>query len=202
MERRSLGLFLIVLGVIFLIIALITFWAMGVDWALNIYYLIFSIPLIIFSIYMIYFGFYLILKEKLNQKVKGLLLIIDGIISIIISMYILLDERFFFFAFVRNLVLFPLFLVSIFLMIYGFYLMFSERLISKESTKKRVSWILGLISMVIGLLNAVFFIIIVINFPDQPIIFLISLPLIGGTLVVFGVHLILQGISKTISIKK
>lgn len=202
MERRSLGLFLIVLGVIFLIIALITFWAMGVDWALNIYYLIFSIPLIIFSIYMIYFGFYLILKEKLNQKVKGLLLIIDGIISIIISMYILLDERFFFFAFVRNLVLFPLFLVSIFLMIYGFYLMFSERLISKESTKKRVSWILGLISMVIGLLNAVFFIIIVINFPTQPVIFLISLPLIGVTLTIFGIHLILQGLSKTISIKK
>ncbi|MFX0017576.1 MAG: hypothetical protein ACFFAK_00815 [Promethearchaeota archaeon] len=202
MERRSLGLFLIVLGIIFLIIALITFWAMGVDWISNIYYLIFSIPLIIFSIYTIYFGLYLILKEKLNQKVKGLLLIIDGIISIIISMYILLDERFFSFAFVRNLVLFPLFLVSIFLMIYGFYLMFSERLISKESTKKRVSWILGLISTLIGLLNAVFFIIIVINFPTQPVIFLISLPLIGGTLIIFGIHLIIQGLNKTISIKK
>ena len=168
----------------------------------NIYYLIFSIPLIGFSIYTIFFGFYLILKEKLNQKVKGLIFIVDGTIPIIISIYILLDERFFDFAFIRNLVLFPLFLVGIFLMIYGFFLMFSERLIPKESTKKRLSWILGSISMAIGFLIAIFFIIIVINFPDQPIIFLISLPLIGGTLVIFGIHLILQGLSKTISIKK
>ena len=200
MERRSLGLFLIVLGVIFLIIALITIWTTSINW--DAYLLIFSIPLVIFSIFTIYFGFYLILKEKLKQKVKGLFLIIDGIIPIIISIYVLLDERLISFEFVRNLVIFPFFLVGIFLIIYGFFLMFLERVISKESIKKKASWILGSISTVIGLLIAIFFIIIVINFPDQPIIFLISLPLIGGTLAIFGIHLIIQGLNKSIHIKK
>ncbi len=200
MERRSLGLFLIALGIIFLIIALITIWTTSINW--DAYLLIFSIPLVIFSIFTIYFGFYLILKEKLNQKVKGLLLIIDGIIPIIISIYVLLDERLNSFEFVRNLVIFPFFLVGIFLMIYGFFLMFLEKVISKESIKMKVSWILGSISTVIGLLIAIFFIIIVINFPTQPVIFLISLPLIGGTLTIFGIHLIIQGLNKTISIKK
>ncbi|MGB5909628.1 MAG: hypothetical protein WBH31_00405 [Promethearchaeia archaeon] len=200
MERRSLGLFLIVLGIIFLIIALITIWTTSINW--DAYLLIFSIPLVIFSIFTIIFALYLILKEKLNQKVKGLFLMTDGIIPIIISSYVLLDERLISFELVRNLVLFPLFLVGIFLMIYGFFLMFSERYISKESTKKRVNWILGSISTVIGLLNAIFFIIIFINFPDHPVIFLISLPLIGGTLTIFGIHLIIQGLNKTISRKK
>ncbi len=200
MERKSLGLFLIALGIIFLIIALITIWTTSINW--DAYLLIFSIPLVIFSIFTIFFGLYLILKEKINQKVKGLLLIIDGIIPIIISIYVLLDERLISFEFVRNLVIFPFFLVGIFLMIYGFFLMFLEGAISKESIKMKVSWILGSISTVIGLLIAIFFIIIVINFPDQPIIFLISLPLIGGTLVIFGIHLIIQGLNKSISIKK
>ncbi|MFX1494826.1 MAG: hypothetical protein ACFFBZ_11130 [Promethearchaeota archaeon] len=200
MEKRSLGLFLIVLGIIFLIIALITIWTTSISW--DAYLLIFSIPLVIFSIFTIYFGFYLILKEKLNHKVKGLLLIIDGVIPIIISIYVLLDERLISIKFVRNLVIFPFFLVGIFLIIYGFFLMFLESVISKESIKKKVIWILGSISTVIGLLIVIFFIIIVINFPDHPIIFLISLPLIGSPLVIFGIHLILQGLNKTISIKK
>jgi len=200
MERKNLGLFLIVLGTIFLIIALVTIWTTSINW--DAYLLIFSIPLVIFSIFTIYFGFYLILKEKINQKVKGLLLIIDGIIPIVISIYVLLDERLVSIEFVRNLVIFPFFLVGIFLIIYGFFLIFLESVVSKESIKKKVSWILGLISTVIGLLIAIFFIIIVINFPDQPIIFLISLPLIGGTLVIFGIHLILKGLNKIISIKK
>jgi hypothetical protein len=155
---------------------------------------------VIFSIFTIYFGFYLILKEKINQKIKGILLIMDGIIPIIISIYVLLDERLISIEFVRNLVIFPFFLVGTFLIIYGFFLIFLER--AKESIKKKVTWILGSISTIIGLLIAIFFIIIVINFPYQPIIFLISSPLIGVTLAVFGIHLILQGLNKTISIKK
>ncbi|MFX0180913.1 MAG: hypothetical protein ACFE78_12040 [Candidatus Hodarchaeota archaeon] len=135
MERRSLGLFLIVLGIIFLIIALITIWTTSINW--DAYLLIFSIPLVIFSIFTIYFGFYLILKERLNQKIKGLLLIIDGIIPIILSIYVLLDERLILIEFVRNLVIFPFFLVGIFLIIYGFFIMFIESIISKESIKKK-----------------------------------------------------------------
>lgn len=200
MERRSLGLFLIALGVIFLIIALITIWTTSINW--DAYLLVFSIPLVIFSIFTIYFGFYLILKEKINQKVKGLLLIIDAIIPMIISIYVLFDERLIYVEFVRNLVVFPLFLVSIFLMIYGFFLMFLERLISKESTKSRVSWILGLISTIIGIINALFFIIILVLFPNQLIIFLISFLLVAAVLVIFGIHLIIEGLNKTGSIKK
>ncbi|MFX1410879.1 MAG: hypothetical protein ACFFA6_11025 [Promethearchaeota archaeon] len=194
MEKRSLGLFLILIGIIFLIIALMTFWSVSRDVTEGKgYYLIFSIPLIVFSIYTIYFGAYLILKERLNQKVKGLFLIIDGLIPIIISIYVLLDERLRSLGFVRNLVLFPLFLVGFFLMIYGFFLTYSEKLSSRGALKSKVSRILGLISTVIGLINTIFFIVIVSLYPDEPIFFVASLLLVGAILIIFGVHLIIEG---------
>lgn len=203
MEKRSLGLFLIALGIIFLIIALMTIWSMSLEWALwKGYYLIFSVPLLVFSIFTIYFGFYLILKEKIDQKLKGFFLIIDGIIPIIISVYVILDDRLLPLEYIRNMILFPLILVGIFLMTYGIFLITSERLFSRPSIKSKVTWILGLISTIIGIINTIIFVIILFLYPNQPTIFLISLFLVDGVLFIFGIHLILQGLNKTVKIKK
>ena len=181
MEKRSLGLFLIALGIIFLIIALMTIWSMSLEWVLwKGYYLIFSVPLLVFSIFAIYFGFYLILKEKIDHKLKGLFLIVDGIIPIVISIFVLLDEKLLPLEYIRNMILFPLILVGLFLITYGFYLISSERLISKPSIKSKVTWILGLVSTIIGIINIIIFVIILFLYPNQPIVFLISLFLVDG----------------------
>ena len=71
-----------------------------------------SIPLMAFSITTIIFGFYLITQEKLGIKVKGLILIIDGIIPIISSIYAMADSRLDSINDLRILVLLPLTLTT------------------------------------------------------------------------------------------
>jgi len=95
MDKRSLGIFLAVLGVIFLGISGITIWSMFFDYNVSKGGLIIlAIPLMAFSFTTIFFGFYLITQNKLGVKAKGLILIIDGMIPIIYNLLYLRFGRF------------------------------------------------------------------------------------------------------------
>ncbi|MHA1508229.1 MAG: hypothetical protein ACTSO6_05935, partial [Promethearchaeota archaeon] len=154
MDKKSLGMFLAVLGVIFLSISGITIWSMFFDYDVSKGALIIlSIPLMAFSFTTIFFGIYLITQNKLGVKAKGLLLIIDGMIPIIGSIYALADSRLNAINELRNLVLLPLMMVGIFILIYGVFLVTADMYIGSGTTKKQANQILGLISIAIGLVN-------------------------------------------------
>ena len=192
MEKKSLGLFLTVLGVIFLAISVITIWSMFFDYDVSKGVLIIlSIPLMAFSLTTIFFGFYLITQTRLGIKAKGLILIIDGIIPIISTIYAMTDSRLAAINELRILVLLPLTLVGIFIVIYGIFLAGADIYINSETTKKRANQILGLISIAIGFINIISFIALIGTSGDQPIILSVFWLLIGVILVYFGIHLII-----------
>ena len=94
MEKKGLGIFLAVLGLIFLGISGITIWSMFFAYdASKGVIIILSIPLMAFSLTTIFFGFYLITQGKLGIKAKGFILLIDGIIPVISSIYAMTDAR-------------------------------------------------------------------------------------------------------------
>ncbi len=195
MDKRSIGIFLAVLGVIFLGISGITIWSMFFDYEISKGVIILlSIPLMAFSFTTIFFGFYLITREKLGIKVKGLILIIDGIIPIISSIYALADSRLDAINELRILVLLPLTLVGIFILIYGVFLVTADIYIDSDITKKRANQILGLISIAIGLVNIISFLVLITTSGDQPIILSFFWLLLGVIFVYFGVHLIIKKI--------
>ena len=193
MDKRSLGIFLTILGVIFLGISGITIWSIFFDYDVSRGVLIIlSIPLMAFSFTTIFFGFYLITQTKLGVKAKGLILIIDGMIPIICSIYAMADSRLDAINELRTLVLLPLTLVGIFLLIYGVFLVTADIYIDSDTTKKRANQILGLISIVIGLVNIISFIVLITTSGEQPIILSFFWLLLGVIFVYFGVHLIIK----------
>jgi len=195
MEKKGLGIFLAVLGVIFLGISGITIWSMFFDYDVSKGVIILlSIPLIAFSFTTIFFGFYLITQNKLGIKAKGLILIIDGIIPIICSIYAMADSRLDAINELRILVLLPLTLVGIFILIYGVFLVTADMYIDSDKTKKRANQILGIISIVIGIVNIIAFVGLLVTAGEQPIIFSFFWLLIGVTLVYFGVRLFIKKI--------
>ena len=191
-EKKGLGLFTLVLGIIFLIIALMTFWAIGLNWDATI--LIFALPLLVFSISTIIFSIFLIFTAHLNQKFKGLILFIDGLIPIVASVFALTDSRLQSISDVRVLVTIPVLLAGIFLLIYGVFLILGDKRLSFKFKRR-----LGLISILIGLLNTSFFIIILSINPElmnQNSISLITWFVVGGVLIVFGFELIIKKVKK------
>jgi len=204
MEKKSLGMFLAVLGVIFLGISVITIWSMFFDYDVSKGVLIIlSLPLMAFSFTTIFFGFYLITQTKLGVKAKGLILLIDGIIPVICSIYAMADSRLDAINELRILVLLPLTLVGIFIIIYGVFLVSADMYIDSDKTKKRANQILGIISVAIGIVNIISFILLVVTAGEQPIILSFFWLLLGVVFVYFGVHLIIKKIeSKKKSSKK
>lgn len=204
MEKKSLGMFLAVLGVIFLGISVITIWSMFFDYDVSKGVLIIlSLPLMAFSLTTIFFGFYLITQTKLGVKAKGLILLIDGIIPVICSIYAMADSRLDAINELRILVLLPLTLVGIFIIIYGVFLVSADMYIDSDKTKKRANQILGIISVAIGIVNIISFILLVVTAGEQPIILSFFWLLLGVVFVYFGVHLIIKKIeSKKKSSKK
>ncbi len=195
MDKRSLGMFLVVLGVIFLGISGMTIWSMFFDYDVSKGVLIIlSFPLMAFSFTTIFFGVYLITQSKLGIKVKGLILIIDGIIPIICSIYAMADSRLNAINELRILVLLPLTLAGIFIVIYGVFLVSADMYIDSDKTKKRSNQILGLISIVIGLVNIISLVVLITTAGDQPIILSFFWLLVGVILVYFGFHLIIKKI--------
>ncbi len=195
MEKKGLGMFLAVLGVIFLGISVITIWSMFFDYDVSKGVLIIlSLPLMAFSFTTIFFGFYLITQTKLGVKAKGLILLIDGIIPIICSIYAMADSRLDAINELRILVLLPLTLVGIFIIIYGVFLVSADMYIDNDKTKKRANQILGIISVAIGIVNIISFILLVVTAGEQPIILSFFWLLLGVVFVYFGVHLIIKKI--------
>ena len=195
MEKKSLGIFLAVLGVIFLSISVITIWSMFFDYDVSKGVLIIlSLPLMAFSFTTIFFGFYLITQTKLGVKAKGLILLIDGIIPIICSIYAMADSRLDAINELRILVLLPLTFVGIFIIIYGVFLVSADMYIDSDKTKKRANQILGIISVAIGIVNIISFILLVVTAGEQPIILSFFWLLLGVVFVYFGVHLIIKKI--------
>jgi len=195
MEKKSLGIFLAVLGVIFLGISGITIWSMFFDYDVSKGLLIIlSIPLMVFSFTTIFFGFYLITQTKLGVKAKGLILLIDGIIPVICSIYAMADARLDAINELRILVLLPLTLVGIFIIIYGVFLVSADMYLDSDKTKKRANQILGIISVAIGIVNIISFIVLIVTEGEQPIILSLFWLLIGVILVYFGVHLFVKKI--------
>lgn len=195
MDKKSLGIFLTVLGVIFLGISGVTIWSLFFDYDLSKGVLIIlSIPLMVFSFTTIFFGFYLISQTKLGVKVKGLILIIDGMIPVISSIYAMADTRFDAINDLRILVLLPLTLVGIFIIIYGVFLIGADMYLESDKMRKRANQILGIISIAIGIINIIAFVIMIVTEGEQPIILTFFWLSIGVILVYFGIHLIIKKI--------
>jgi len=195
MEKKGLGIFLAALGVIFLGISGITIWSMFVDYDVSKGVLIIlSLPLMAFSFTTIFFGFYLITQTKLGVKAKGVILLIDGIIPVICSIYAMADARLDAINELRILVLLPLTLVGIFIIIYGIFLVGADMYIDSDKTKKRANKILGIISIVIGIINILSYIVLIATAGEQPIILSFFWLLLGVVFVYFGVHLIIKKI--------
>ena len=199
MDKKNVGIFLVVLGIIFLGISLVTIWSMFFDYHVsNAILIILSIPLMVFSFTTIFFGFYLITKAKLNVKITGLISIIDGIIPIISSIYAMTDSRLDVINELRILVLLPLTLAGIFLVIYGVFLVSADIYIDSENLKKRANQILGIIAIIIGLVNIIAFIGLLVTIGEQPIVLSFFWLMIGVIMVYFGIHLF----TKSVEIKK
>jgi len=197
MEKKSLGLFLVVLGFIFLGIALVTIWSMffGFD-ATKGLYIILAIPLMVFSVTTIFFGFYLITQVNLGLKAKGLILLIDGLIPIIASAYAMLDPRLSVINDIRILVLLPLTLVGIFIIVYSIFLLTAKAYIDGIKTRKRANKILGIISIAIGFANIIAFIVLTSISGEQPVILSVFWLLIGVISIYFGVHLFIKKVEE------
>ena len=203
MDKRNLGIFLAVLGVIFLGVSGITIWSIFFDYDVSRGVLIIlSIPLMAFSFTTIFFGFYLITQTKLGVKARGLILIIDGMIPIICSIYAMADSRLDAINELRTLVLLPLTLVGIFILIYGVFLVTADIYIDNETTRKRANQILGLISIVIGLVNIFSFVVLITTSGEQPIILSFFWLLLGAIFVYFGFHLIIKKMETKKNLKK
>ena len=195
MEKKSLGIFLVVLGVIFLGISGTTIWSMFFDYDVSkALLIILSIPLMVFSFTTIFFGFYLITQTKLGVKIKGLMLIIDGIIPVISSLYAMADTRLDPINELRILVLLPLTLVGIFLVSYGVFLVGSDMYIGRDNLRKRANQILGLISIAIGFVNIIAFVVLLLTSGEQPVILSFFWLMIGVILIYFGIHLMIKKI--------
>ncbi|MFX0033306.1 MAG: hypothetical protein ACFE8E_06810 [Candidatus Hodarchaeota archaeon] len=197
MESKSLGLFLSVLGGIFIGIALITIWSMFLTWELwKGGYIILAIPFLAFGVSTMFFGIYLIFGSKFGSKIKGLIMIIDGIIPIIGTIIIWLDSRFLPHNLTQFIVFFPLLLVGIFLIIYGIFLILADTFIQNKRTRKTTNQVLGIVSALVGITNIVFFVILLISFIDHPLLFSVGWLALGAILIIFGIYLVIKKIEK------
>jgi predicted membrane channel-forming protein YqfA (hemolysin III family) len=96
----------------------------------------------------------------------------------------------------RILVLLPLILVGIFIIIYGVFLVGADMYLHNNKMKKRANQILGIISIAIGLVNIISFVVLIATAGEQPIILSFFWLLIGVILIYFGVHLFIRKIEK------
>ena len=195
MEKRNLGYFLLVIGFIFLIISFMTIWALTINWVpSNGIYLLFTIPLLIFSTSTLISAVFLIYQDHLNNIIKGLILILDGLIPTFTPIYALFDPRLQPFSDIRGMVLIPLFLVGVFIIIYGIGWLVIDKYVTIK-LRKKLNKILGSISIGIGTLNSIFFIVVMNYDASQPL--LVTWLLVGAILIVFGIILVFKKVEST-----
>lgn len=196
MANKSLGLFLLLIGGIFIVIAVMTIWSMFLDlepW--KGVYIILSIPLLVFGASTMAYGIYSVVEVRLSLKKKGLILIIDALIPILVSFYTLFDTRIVGLDFIRFLVLFPLILLGFFLLAYGLLLFIYDKVFTSQRTKVSINRILGIIALSIGGINIVCYIIVLLSSIEQPVILSVFWLLIGIVLIIFGIHLIIKKVT-------
>ena len=167
-----------------------TIWALTINWVpSNGIYLLFTIPLLIFSTSTLISAVFLIYQDHLNNIIKGLILILDGLIPTFTPIYALFDPRLQPFSDIRGMVLIPLFLVGVFIIIYGIGWLVVDKYVTIK-LRKRLNKILGSISIAIGALNSIFFIIVINYDASQPL--LVTWLLVGAILIVFGIILVFK----------
>lgn len=190
MEKRNLGYFLFIIGIIFLIISFMTIWALTINWVpSNGIYLLFTIPLLIFSTSTLISAIFLIYQDHLNNIIKGLILILDGLVPTFTPIYALFDPRLQPFSDIRGMVLIPLFLVGVFIIIYGIGWLVIDKYVTIK-LRKKLNKILGSISIGIGILNSIFFIFVLNYDASQPL--LVTWLLVGAILIIFGIILVFK----------
>jgi len=190
LEKRNLGYFLFIIGFIFLIISFMTIWALTINWVpSNGIYLLFTIPLLIFSTSTLISAIFLIYQDHLNNIIKGLILILDGLVPTFTPIYALFDPRLQPFSDIRGMVLIPLFLVGVFIIIYGIGWLVIDKYVTIK-LRKKLNKILGSISIGIGILNSIFFIFVLNYDASQPL--LVTWLLVGTILIIFGIILVFK----------
>jgi hypothetical protein len=190
LEKRNLGYFLFIIGFIFLIISFMTIWALTINWVpSNGIYLLFTIPLLIFSTSTLIAAIFLIYQDHLNNIIKGLILILDGLVPTFTPIYALFDPRLQPFSDIRGMVLIPLFLVGVFIIIYGIGWLVLDKYVTIK-LRKKLNKILGSISIGIGILNSIFFIFVLNYDASQPL--LVTWLLVGAILIIFGIILVFK----------
>jgi hypothetical protein len=190
LEKRNLGYFLFIIGFIFLIISFMTIWALTINWVpSNGIYLLFTIPLLIFSTSTLIAAIFLIYQDHLNNIIKGLILILDGLVPTFTPIYALFDPRLQPFSDIRGMVLIPLFLVGVFIIIYGIGWLVIDKYVTIK-LRKKLNKILGSISIGIGILNSIFFIFVLNYDASQPL--LVTWLLVGAILIIFGIILVFK----------
>jgi len=190
LEKRNLGYFLFIIGIIFLIISFMTIWALTINWVpSNGIYLLFTIPLLIFSTSTLISAIFLIYQDHLNNIIKGLILILDGLVPTFTPIYALFDPRLQPFSDIRGMVLIPLFLVGVFIIIYGIGWLVIDKYVTNK-LRKKLNKILGSISIGIGILNSIFFIFVLNYDASQPL--LVTWLLVGAILIIFGIILVFK----------
>lgn len=158
--------------------------------------IVLSIPLFIFSISSITLAIILISQESVNVILKGLLLIFNGIISILAAVYTILDFRLAGLGIINIIVLVPMVLVGLFFMIDGLVLIANERYLKGARSKKKSSQILGISSIVIGIINITAFVFLLGMDPNQPFILTAFWVLLSIILIFFGFKLILKKVER------
>lgn len=154
--------------------------------------IILSIPLFIFSISSITLAIILISQRSVSVIVRGLLLILNGIISILATVYTILDFRLAGLGLINIIVLVPMILVGIFFIIDGVTFIVSERYIKRAKSKQKSNQILGIVSLVIGIINIIAFILLLSIDSNQPIILTAFWVLLSVILILFGFKLIIK----------
>jgi hypothetical protein len=156
--------------------------------------IVLSIPLFIFGITSITLAIILISGEGINVILKGLLLIGNGVISTLASIYAISDFRLAGLGVINILVLVPIILVGLFFIIDGIILILNEKHVKVARLKKKSSQILGIISIAIGIINLISFILLLVLYPDQPMILTAFWAFISIILIYFGFKSILTTI--------
>jgi hypothetical protein len=192
LDNKSYGLILLVLGIILLIISLMTIWSMYVNFNLsNALLIVLSIPLFIFSISSITLAIIMVSQNNINAKLKGLLLILNGIASILTALYTMLDFRLTGLGLVNIIVLVPMVLVGVFFIIDGVILFIDEKYLQGIKSKKKSSQILGIVSISVGIINLIAFTLLFIIDPNQPIVLIAFWAFLSIILIFFGIKSII-----------
>ncbi|MFW9930470.1 MAG: hypothetical protein ACFFD1_13835 [Candidatus Thorarchaeota archaeon] len=198
MDNKSYGLILMVFGFILLIISLLTIWSLFVNFDLsNALLIVLSIPLFIFSISSITLAIIMVSQKSINIKLKGLLLVINGIVSILAALYTMLDFRLSGLGLINLIVLLPMLLVGVFFIIDGVILFIDEKYLQGIKSKKKASQILGIVSISVGIINLIAFILLFTINPNQPIILIAFWAFLSVILIFFGVITIMAKTKKT-----